>query len=140
MNYFEQVANMLGVKLYEEFRLYDEWREVNRNYVFRFTKEQLEAKPLMEDGWESCYCYADLFNGKCEIVKMPFKPKNNEFYWAHEINGNGTIEQKWMDDTYDYANWVIGNCFRTKKEAETKGIEIKEKIMEEYRDGRQRNV
>lgn len=42
--------------------------------------------------------------------------------------------KRWINTSSDYCMWKLGNCFRTKKEAETKGKEIMEKIEKEYRE------
>lgn len=43
-------------------------------------------------------------------------------------------EVYWNGDTSDLVYWKLGNCFRTREEAETKGKEIMETIKKEYRE------
>lgn len=46
-----------------------------------------------------------------------WKPKEDEKYWF--VMGDGKIVwQIWFENTWDLNYWKIGNCFRTKEEAE----------------------
>jgi hypothetical protein len=71
---------------------------------------------------------------KIKIVKLPWKPKADEFYYYYSPYAGFTCQQRWVNTSSDYCMWKLGNCFRTREEAETKGKEIMEKIKMEYRE------
>lgn len=76
-NLIPQIAKILGVELYEEFKIKDRHGELISDKTYKFGKNTL------------LYCYQDddicytasrttlqsLLNGKYEIVKIPWKPK-----------------------------------------------------------------
>ena len=77
---------------------------------------------LTEDGEHihSCECgkyiYNLLFSDNMKIIKKPWRPKGGEDYWHVSVNGNIT-QAKFDFSTICFANYVIGNVFRTREEA-----------------------
>lgn len=75
-----------------------------------------------------------VLKGKAEIepewgkeVKR-WKPKEGEHYYHFSIDNVGRIQfhiTQWFNWDIDKRQYKIGNCFRTRKEAETKLKEIK---------------
>lgn len=55
---------------------------------------------------------------KCKPKSKVWKPENNEHYYF--IGANGSVDRFYYDDrnTYDDAKYAIGNCYKTKEEAE----------------------
>ena len=46
-------------------------------------------------------------------------PQEGEEYFVSDSDGTGLIEPyTWRDDKFDHYHWQIGDCFRTKEEAE----------------------
>ena len=66
-----------------------------------------------------------VFNENYKIIPLTQKPKDGEEYWY--ITPNGTIFSVLYHsyDTSDIALFLMGNCFKTKEEAE----QNKEKIL-----------
>lgn len=52
-----------------------------------------------------------------ESEKVWWKPKDEDEYWSIRTNGTALIS-KWSNDTWDNGRYNIGNCFKTKEEAE----------------------
>ena len=115
MNYMAEVAKMLGVELGEEF----------------YIKEQPKIKCVIYNGNLYVYPVDDgictipspektlsrLLNGSITIKCKLWKPKSGEYYWAVRPNGD-VILTNWANDCGDNSNYKIGNCYRTRKEAE----------------------
>lgn len=59
-----------------------------------------------------------VFNANYKIIPLTQKPKDGEEYWY--ITPNGTIFSVLYHsyDTSDIALFLMGNCFKTKEEAE----------------------
>lgn len=131
MNYYKQVAKMLGVELNEEF-------DVNymNGYRYQLTEDGLMFKDKLSTTWlgYSSPILSKLLRGDYSIVKLPWKPKNGEHYYVYSTYHKTVIETNWLGVTEDLLYWNIGNCFRTREEASKKGKEIMEKIEKEYRE------
>lgn len=125
MNYMEQVAKMLGVELEEEFYL----KNTTNGYYCASGKNKTTFK-LSESGvkykfirntnnYEWCRLdaiLAEVLTGSLEIVKKPWKPKENEeYYWVdlkrRVVKGNFNCDYTW-----NVMRYQLGNCFRTKEE------------------------
>lgn len=67
---------------------------------------------------------------------QPWKPKKGEMYWYYSslIHFGVINSYVWNDDLTDLLFWKVGNCFKTEKEAATKGKEIMEQIQKEYEE------
>ena len=76
--------------------------------------------------------------GKCwnpntmQIEKLRWKPKQDEIYFTIVINGYGMYISEYTngEDLYDKNNYKLGNCFKTKEEAEAKLEQIKKLLSE----------
>lgn len=123
----EQVAHLLGVELNEKFKIKNELNEIFDD-KFHFNEYGLV------DECESVYpCeLISLLKGRFKIVKIPFKPKQYKEYWFWNEDDGNTYKTNWYGYYNDYFRWKLGNCFRTKEEAETKGKELMESIVKEY--------
>lgn len=128
MNKWEQVAKLFDLELNEEFELLDENGE-------KFEGKYYFSNEGIMDEHTVCYGILNrlLYDGYT-IIKKPWKPKMNGNcnYWCYSISAHRAINEEWFNDGFDYVAWKIGNCFKTKEEAETKGKEIMEKIIKEY--------
>lgn len=135
MNYYKQVAEMLGVELEEEFKLKADCMEKPWNNLYRISENGFEYKSIHEN-WENDdhYALSEILSGKKEIVKIPWKPKRNERYWRYQPNISEATWSIWCDDVVDLYRWKCGNCFRTEEEARTKGKEIMKQIQKEYEE------
>ena len=98
-NLIPQIAEMLGVKLGEKFKIKGE----DELMTYRFSSDGLQV--TYGDGIEipisTNLAFVALLNGKDEIVKLPWKPKEEEHYYT-------------FTSTYKYTKWKIGlNCWHT---------------------------
>lgn len=136
MNYYKQFAEMLGLELEQEFRLVnpDGTKVDNDLYIIR--EDGLFYKKRKDGVWlsEPSTTLSSLLQGLCKVVPKPWKPIYGEQYWSYSTKINGTCCNMFGELIEDYAMWKVGNCFRTKEEAETKGKEIMEQLQKEYEE------
>lgn len=130
-NYMAEVAKMLGLKIGERFKVAEE------NYwTFYLDINGVRAVKSIGDesqGIVHTAALRHLLNGEYTIVKLPWKPKENEIYYFYQI-----VEKKLrlMCDHYgkycvfDIANYHMGNCFKTEKEALQNRSKIKNLLSE----------
>ena len=116
VNYMAEVAKMLGVKLEEIFEI-----EINeyKSFQFRFTEggfQGFNGKTWTTDTISLSYLNS-LLTGKYTIKRKPWKPKDDEEYWLVNQCGD-IISLNWIDNFLCITNYKIGNCYRTKEEAE----------------------
>lgn len=79
------------------------------------------SNPLDEDK----LLYDIVFNDTVQVVKIPFKPKNGGEYYRI-IHGWDIIKDTFSESNdCDCAFFLIGNCFRTREEAEANLEKIK---------------
>lgn len=129
MNYFKQVAEMLGVELNEKFMLKDKDNEFLPR-AYKFTDEGLFYEFC--ETWERSCNFMNIIRGYLTVVKSHWKPKYEDKCYFY---GKGrAMDTVWIGTACDYARWKVGNCFRTEQEAETKGKEIMEQIEKEFRE------
>lgn len=105
-NYMEEVANMLGVEMDQDFECNDVC------YKYRITDGGLTSN--------GCYCAEILMmilNGELTIKRKPWKPKYSDIYYRVGSIGNISKEQ-WYGDILDTLYYKIGNCYKTREEAE----------------------
>ena len=133
MNYYKQIAEMLGVELEEEFSLKNKDGAVlSKNYKI----SSIAGLLLKCDcKWNQSGYIDEIISGRLIIVKLPWKPKVWEQYFYCSTPSNPiAVSSTWTCSTDDYCKWKAGNCFKTKEEAETKGKEIMIAIQEEFEE------
>lgn len=130
MNYYKQIAEMLGLELEQEFVITDLDGKRKDTITYKFTEDGLFTNNISV---KVTLTLDLLLSGKCKAVPKPWKPKKGDEYWrcSSKCSVSSTI---WLDDVIDICGWKSGNCFRTKEEAETKGKEIMEKLVKEYEE------
>lgn len=132
MNYYKQIAEMLGLELGQEFRIIDSHERTIDAALFEITEDGLFSKANNLSG--KVTLMLDLIlSGKCKAVPKQWKPKNGEQYWYYDSK-NGAECSYWHGFNYDYYSWKTGNCFRTEEETKTKGKEIMEELLKEYEE------
>lgn len=105
MNNMEKVAEMLGVKLGERFKI--------NGKVFWLDKDG-----MWNDKEGRCAGILNsLLTGEYTIEKLPWKPQYSDRYWVIFMNEH-VVRHYWSDDHIDFALYYAGNCFETKEEAE----------------------
>ena len=125
MNYMNQIAQMLGVELEEEFYLeditdggyyitYD-----NDKVVFKLSNSGILRKDkCMVGGWIDVthHYLPELFTGRYTIVKKPWKPSYGLRYYYVQLDK--TLDHTFFDSSryWDVLAYTLGNCFRTEEE------------------------
>lgn len=129
MNYYNKVAEMFDLELEEEFKI-----NSIKNYLFMFTKGGLMFRYINDFDWaDSCSpILTGLLRGNYTIERLPFKPRYGDEYYYYSSVLKATSRKVWGNNTPDYLHWKTGNCFRSEKEAETKGKAIMEEIVKDY--------
>ena len=123
-NLMPEVAKLLGVEIGEEFKI------DNFNTVFRLNEYgSLEIHSADGKRWvgENTFSLRELLLGNREIIKMPWEPKQGELYWT--VEEDSIFYDSWDNDMMDYSYLKLGNCFRTKEEAEANADRIRKEIM-----------
>ena len=134
MNYYKQIAEMLGVELEEEFSLKGNYTgEINRPR-YKITQEEGLMYSTGSKEWKRSIILLSIIDGAYSIVKLPWKPKVGQQYFYCFVPGHAVISSTWGCVPVDLCYWKAGNCFRTEEEAKTKGKEVMEKLRKEYEE------
>lgn len=134
MNYYKQVAEMLGVELGEEFSIKNIQTEDINRARYKITKEKGLMYSIGGEEWNRSSSLLAIFSGAYSIVKLPWKPKKGEAYWHYSKGWEQATFRKWEGTLDDLCTWKCGSCFRTEEEANTKGKEIMEQIQKEFEE------
>lgn len=118
INYMPEVAKMLGVELGDKFKI----KSLNGEIMGTAIIDEYGFKPLENNtnytrSYFFQYALENLLTGKYIIECKPWKPKEDEEYWLINQDGN-VINLNWIDNFLCITNYKIGNCYRTKEEAE----------------------
>ena len=119
-NHMVEVAKMLGVDPGERFKIIDNQTGCELLHSCYFSYEGIAADANVS----SCFgerVLMNLINGKYSIKPIPWKPKENEYYYSVEIDGR--ITRSRFSDTSEFGSchknyYKLGNCYCTKEEAE----------------------
>lgn len=118
MNYMEQVAQMLGIELGEEFKIKDPKNGEIYNVIFKFDNLNLvRREPKPKRVWiPDSGALHQLIIGGFEIVKKPWKPKDKECMYY--IGLDRSITSTWFNSKggFTLMMYSLGNCFKTKEE------------------------
>ena len=136
MNYYKQFAEILGLELEQEFVLTDDDGNRKDRYTYKITEEGIFYKSKISNYWviDETGLVEELLNGIIKAVPKPWKPKKGDKYWYYSDTCKLAICVYWEDTARDLSFWKLGNCFKTREEAETKGKEIMEQIQKEYEE------
>ena len=123
MNYMPEVLEMLNLEVGEKFNI--------KNSAFNphYFDEDYCIKDKDGDKVNGTYYIEKLLNGKDEIEKLPWKPKQDEVYYNILESGVITLIE-FEGYKRDYYNYNAGNCFRTYEEITD---EIKQRILQEMK-------
>lgn len=138
MNYYKQFAEMLGLELEQEFSITSADGEQTSSLLYKITKDGIFCRGEKETdgfwGLEPSTTVEHLIRGVFKAVPKPWKPKKGEKYWYYLEPFNQAVSHKWCGGNYELLLWKVGNCFKTKEEADIKGKEIMEQIIKEYEE------
>lgn len=118
-NLIPQIAEMLGVKLGEEFKI-----DTSGDDIFKITESGVwMRKSIDKEEWlEKPFEFVMLCNGDAEIIRLPWKPKKGEYYWTFKQSFEDgklfVLNYTWDDSVIDDAFFKAGLVYRTKAEAE----------------------
>lgn len=138
MNYYKQFAEMLGLELEQEFVLTDVDGNRKDQFTYKITEDGFLSKPQASVNWSvmsvCTFTIVNLLSGNIKAVPKPWKPKINERYWSYSGMFDRGTRCTWLNSANDLMLWKVGNCFKTKEEAETKGGEIIEALRKDYEE------
>lgn len=100
MNYYKEIAEMLGVELGEEFSLKD---NKTKNIVrprYKITQEEGLMYSVNRNEFERSVSLMSIINGSYSVVKLPWKPKEGELYWYYSKTLNQAISRNWDAENY----------------------------------------
>lgn len=131
-NLMYEICKMLGVELFEEFKVvYKTGFEI----ICNFTKEGLFVHKGDSGKYEK-EPLADIICGKVEIVKLPWKPKQDETFYTFGIHATENkwvvVSVKWWDNVKNLALYKIGWIYRSQAEAEAALPKVAKEMGVEY--------
>ena len=115
-NHMAEVAKMLGVELGERFKC-------DNGHKYELTLNGIKGiydypiDPQYEEEKLFNNMLVALLNGEHNITPKPWKPKIGENYWVIVPDGD-ISEYSWLDSLGGNSNYKLGNCYRTREEAE----------------------
>ncbi len=119
-NLIPEICKMLGVELGEEFKVRSIFGGSPNNKIYHFgTKELFYTHEKNQNEIKDEYTLTELINGDCEIIKLPWKPKQDEEYYTFGGGDRmwGISRQQWTGHPFDLALLEKGWIYRTEKEA-----------------------
>lgn len=109
MNRMNEVANMLGIKLNEEFKI----KGISDTYLI--TENGLITK---ESDYAQGLVLTQLITGQLEIQKYPWRPQRGDIYFYVTLDGDFEVRSdSWSNHNVDILGYKIGNCYRTYNDA-----------------------
>ena len=111
-NYMKDVANILGVELYEEF-------ECSDGYKYKLTESGVYTVDhgIGRQDVRVDHVLHYLLCGKATIEPKPWVPKLDEIFWV--VRSDGYVTHKYWEDCTNHLNYYrLGNCYQTQEEAE----------------------
>ena len=122
MNYMPKVLEMLGVEVGEKFNI----KPLIGN-PYHFDEDCILVNKNGHDVDDDKII--QILTGAYEIERLPWKPKDGEFY--HCVLNDGRVDlHLWKSKWYDYYCYSYGNFFRTAVEITD---EIKQRILQEMK-------
>ena len=121
-NYMQDVANILGVELGQEFKIKDD------HYIYKLIEDGLVQE---SDGnqWLTTAILLKLLRGNVEIVKVPWQPKDGEHYYFPAADFQYSCPAAWHNSPIDFALKEAGMIFKTKAECDVTLPELRKKYL-----------
>lgn len=129
MNLMPEILEKLGLEIDERFDVESDGVKVLENVYFDSGYFLVDIFSEDHSAWLS-----NILSGTVKIVKKPWNPKGGETYFCVYIDGQVVRNtfMKWRTD--DCAFIAMGNCFRTKEEAEAAKPEMLKKMKEAMKE------
>ena len=134
----DKIERIFVVHQYRDYRI--DYHISQRNGTISYNQYWTESSSMRNATPEEIQELNDQLaaEGKCwnpdtmQIEKLRWKPIKNTRYFYISITGGIAIvdDYTWMDDDIDRNFYEIGNCFKTKEEAEAKLEQIKKLLLE----------
>ena len=135
-NLIPKICKMLGVELGEEFKVRSIFGGSPNNKIYHFgTKELFYTHEKNRNKIKDEYTLTELINGDCEIVKLPWKPKEGEDYYTfiYDCYHKWCVwQQRWSNHPFDLALLEKGWVYRSREEAETVLPKVAAEMGAEY--------
>lgn len=136
MNHMTEVAKLLGVELGESFKITSDTQGDYQNY-YRFTENNCIEFSDDSVEWKmttAAVLLKDILMGDIRIIKLPWKPMDNEHYFIPEIRTPEMFGYlRWANDDVDNYMYKHGLICRTKEEA----IALAEKMLDTVKELRE---
>lgn len=118
VNHMAEVAKILGVELEEEFRI----EGTHVDYTYKISEKGLVLHCQGRDWWEDVpFTLIRLLTGEArKIIKLPWKPKYGELYYAPHFTPymcHCQILNWGQDEKFDNFLFSHGLVFKTEEEA-----------------------
>lgn len=131
-NLIPQIAQMLGVEIGEDFKI-----KGYTEQTYRFDADGLKVIYGCLRKKRLAFANAmlsSLLAGKAEIVKLPWKPKEGEYYYTFNLSAGKWIVRPswWTGAPCNYALLDKGWVFCTKEEAEDALPKVAKEMGVEY--------
>lgn len=123
-NLIPEIAYMLGVEIWEEFKIKDKHGEFVSDKTYKFSENALMYFHQEDDNIYrivSRTTLCSLLNGNYGIVKLPWKPKKGEYYYTFELLGDKWVVRSlhWGGFPNEYGLLEKGWVYRTCAEAQS---------------------
>lgn len=128
MNYMEKIAELLGVEIGERFKLFNTITKEEEVGVFWIGEDGMYKENPNGSKGLIVSCWADVLPGFCEIVELPWKPKEGEC--CYYITPNGSLLSTTIDFSFSGDMLLVHNgmVYRTPEEA----LEHKDETMRKW--------
>ncbi len=125
-SYMTKVAEMLGLKLGETFRIIKDNDE--RIRYFRLTEEGIivsqDSVHWSDD--TTTFVLEDILAGRAKVTPLSWKPEKDEVYYIPNIsNAIGYSPFYWFEDDTDIKHYNLGLVCKTKERA----IKLTQKML-----------
>ena len=137
-NHMEEVAKMFGLELEEHFHI---TKKSYENTVYKFTKDGVAFYDNKLRTWyESVGALAGILTGETGVVKLTWKPRDNEHYFIPDITTPEMFSYlEWTNDYVDNYMYKHGLICRTKEEAIGKAELLMEYFKNNCIEGNENN-
>ena len=117
VNHMPEVAKMLGVEIGEKFTFeYSDGEMMGTAVIEESGFKLLEYNANYTNSWFQ-HTLENLLTGKYTIKCKPWKPNlDDEYYYVDECGY--VCSDPWIDSSVDFVFYKIGNCYKTKEEAD----------------------
>ena len=138
INRMAEVAKMFGLELEEHFHI---TKKSYENTVYKFTKDGVAFYDNKLRTWyESVGLLAGILTGETEVVKLTWKPRDNEHYFIPDITTPEMFSYlEWTNDYVDNYMYKHGLICRTKEEAIGKAELLMEYFKNNCIEGNENN-